>query len=397
MKSILFLSNGHGEDTIASTIVKEAINLLPSHNILAAPLVGLGQPYRALEVQMAIPCATMPSGGFVKRNLKALLRDFRAGLLGLIMRQAAALKKAKKDIDIVVAVGDIYPLLMAKLFVRQPIIFLPTAKSDYIAPHLPIEINFMRRWAKIVLPRDEKTAQALRESGVKAKYVGNAMMDALDITGEDFGVEQGRRVVTLLPGSRGEAYNNINYLLEVVELLNKLAPNALEFIVALAPSLDLKRLSQEIEGTQWRVNMYHERPLTADIRSQGFEVKVVQGMFGDCINVADIVIGMAGTGNEQAVGIGKPVVTFPGKGPQFTEAFAQVQKRLLGDAVSALPRDPERVAYEVLSILEDKERYSHMQRVGRERMGQPGAAKRMAQVIAEELEQLQNHQKGEWV
>ncbi len=397
MKSILFLSNGHGEDIIASTIVKETMNFLPNYNILAAPLVGLGQPYRSLGVQMAIPCATMPSGGFVKRNLKAFLRDFRAGLLGLVMRQAMALKKAKKDIDIVVAVGDVYPLLMARLFVRKPIIFLPTAKSDYIAPHLPIEVNFMRRWARIVLPRDEKTAQALRENGVKAKYVGNAMMDALDITGEDFGVEQGRRVITLLPGSRGEAYNNMNYLLEVVEFLDKLAPNDLEFLVALAPSLDLKLLSQEIEGSQWRIDMYNERPLTASITSQSSEVKIIQGMFGDCINVADIVIGMAGTGNEQAVGIGKPVVTFPGGGPQFTEAFAAVQKRLLGDAVSALPRDPKRIAYEVLSILEDKERYSHMQRVGRERMGQPGAAKRMAQVIAEELERLQNHQKGEWV
>lgn len=35
------------------------------------------------------------------------------------------------------------------------------------------------------------------------------------------------------------------------------------------------------------------------------------------------------------VGQGKPVFTIPGRGPQFTAAFAEAQSRLLGESVSA--------------------------------------------------------------
>ena len=48
---------------------------------------------------------------------------------------------------------------------------------------------------------------------------------------------------------------------------------------------------------------------------------------------SDLVIGMAGTAIEQAVGLAKPVLQVPGQGPQFTAAFAEAQRRLLGPTV----------------------------------------------------------------
>ena len=44
-------------------------------------------------------------------------------------------------------------------------------------------------------------------------------------------------------------------------------------------------------------------------------------------------ISMAGTAAEQAIGLGKPVIQIEGKGPQFTKAFAEAQRRLLGKYV----------------------------------------------------------------
>ena len=37
-------------------------------------------------------------------------------------------------------------------------------------------------------------------------------------------------------------------------------------------------------------------------------------------------------------------MAFPGRGPQFSEKFAQMQKRLLGEAVSLVAREPRVVA-----------------------------------------------------
>ena len=42
---------------------------------------------------------------------------------------------------------------------------------------------------------------------------------------------------------------------------------------------------------------------------------------------------MSGTAAEQVVGMSKPVIQVEGKGPQFTRAFAEAQRRLLGKYV----------------------------------------------------------------
>ena len=58
------------------------------------------------------------------------------------------------------------------------------------------------------------------------------------------------------------------------------------------------------------------------------------------------------------------------------------QKGLLGDSLSITPRDPEDIAIEALDILKNRERYEKMAEIGRERMGPPGGAKKMAEHIA---------------
>jgi uncharacterized protein (TIGR03492 family) len=88
-------------------------------------------------------------------------------------------------------------------------------------------------------------------------------------------------------------------------------------------------------------------------------------------------LGMAGTANEQAVGLGRPVVAFPGPGSQFTSKFLVAQKRLLGDALAATD-GPVAAGQAVLDILRDPDKYRIMADCGRERMGPPGGADRMA-------------------
>jgi len=51
------------------------------------------------------------------------------------------------------------------------------------------------------------------------------------------------------------------------------------------------------------------------VSSSGIRIKIVQGKFGDVLSSSKVIIGLSGMGNEQAVGLGKPVVSFPTPGP----------------------------------------------------------------------------------
>jgi uncharacterized protein (TIGR03492 family) len=55
--------------------------------------------------------------------------------------------------------------------------------------------------------------------------------------------------------------------------------------------------------------------------------------FGDSVQAADVVVGLAGTANEQSSGLGKSVVTFPGPGTQASRRLVELQQRLLGEAL----------------------------------------------------------------
>jgi len=94
-----------------------------------------------------------------------------------------------------------------------------------------------------------------------------------------------------------------------------------------------------------------------------------------------VAIGLSGTGNEQAAGIGLPVIAFPGRGAQYNRRFALGQKELLGDALMLLPRRSDVIAREATSLLRNKKKIKKMAKAGMERMGKPGASKRIAEII----------------
>jgi len=98
------------------------------------PLVGTGGSFRpAIEegwVQQVGPPAPLPSGGFSNQSLSGLFADLIAGLPLLTWQQWRCLRKLRSEIDAVLAVGDLLPLLMAWGSGR-PFAFVGTPKSDY--------------------------------------------------------------------------------------------------------------------------------------------------------------------------------------------------------------------------------------------------------------------------
>jgi len=382
MKSpmLFFISNGYGEDTISSRIIKSLRESRCPYQIKALPLVGEGKAYENEGVELLGPCRLMPSGGMIPGNIRNLLGDLGSGLFRLTMDQIAAIKKARSSAIMTVAVGDIYPVIMGSLFSSRPLVMVGTAKSNYFYHYNGFERHMMKSSCSIVFTRDEITARVLCDRGIRALWVGNAMMDSLEITGEDFGFAGDCPCVGILPGSRTDTYRDISIILESIERLYAALSGRVTFIMALADSIEVRKLAHHAPG--WIFNEGAEErggSVIHHFTRGSVMVKGLCGKFGDVLQVSKIIIGQAGTGNEQAVGFGKPVVTFESSGREKMGWYRARQKGLLGDSISVVKRDSETIAGEVITILNDRERYSRMQAIGYERMGPPGAAGKMAE------------------
>lgn len=375
---ILVVSNGYGEDVGAA----EVIRALPLHDVAVSvyPLVGLGHLYPS-GVRLLDPRCDLPSRGFGLRagwgTWARLREDLAHGLLGFWRAQRRALRAQRGQVDLVVAVGDVYCLAMASLAGR-PAVFLAAPKSEHIAPHSPLELWMIRRLAGRVFTRDEVTAAALRRRRVEARFLGFWVMDALQFSGERFDLADDRPVITLLPGSKPPAFDNLGPLLRATNAAVARTASAPAILLAWAPQLSTDRLRDSVVawGGVWMT--------PCRFRVEGIEVTVVTDHYGDALNRATVVLGMAGAAHEQAAGLGKPIVAFPGTGPQFTPRFLEEQQRLLGDALVATS-DWEEAARAVATLLEDPSARERRGRIGRERQGGAGAAAAIARYLLDRL------------
>ena len=93
---------------------------------------------------------------------------------------------------------------------------------------------------------------------------------------------------------------------------------------------------------------------------------------------------MAGTATEQFVGLGKPVVTFPGVGPQFTPAFAEAQSRLLGCSI-LMVENPTEVGRAISKVIKNESLLEQVAVNGKRRMGEAGAAQRITECLQTNL------------
>lgn len=433
---ILCLSNGHGEDAIALRVLRQLQQHPHSPDLAALPLVGDGSAYLQLpEIDIIGPVKPMPSGGFVYMDGRQLLGDISHGLLGLTWKQYQAIRQWAKQGDAVLAVGDIVPLLFARLS-GLPYAFIGTAKSEYYlrdeagllprrtwferfeswsgSVYVPWERALMRnKHCKAVFPRDSLTTETLQQFSIPAYDLGNPMMDDLEVDTSapifydpDAELKETQRslVVTLLPGSRApEAYANWQQILwglaSVVETFNNSHP---VILAAIAPGLKIEHFSQELENYGWHrqsslLDGIGENPgpseidqAIATLQASGaiaFTQKtarllLTQTGFVDCLRYGDVAIAMAGTATEQFVGLGKPAIALPGKGPQFTPAFAEAQSRLLGPSVTLVKR-PDKVAEVIQQLLRDPDLLQLIGENGQRRMGEPGASRRIATHLME--------------
>ncbi len=377
---LLFVSNGNGEIAIADRIAEEVRRLDAGVQIDHLALVGES---RARYMNEAGPRRVMPSGGLIAMgNVANIARDVRGGLLGLTLAQRRFLVRARGAYDRVVAIGDVYALLMA-LAAHAPAIYVGTAKSVLVAPYGPMERRVLRR-AKAVFVRDAMTAQRLQREGVDARAPGNVIVD-LFAGQEDPRANDAARdfdpAIAIFPGSRASAYDDARFLFALLCDAAARLPQ-LGAMLSIAPLLDPDRFADAARDAGLTVESQDDEciPFIARLGAR-VVARAWRGAVGALLPHVALVIGQAGTANEAAASAGIPVVAFELGRDRKTAWYRMRQHGLLGDALAVLPGDVESAAKGVVSILNDEARRAQMGAAGRERMGPPGGAAAIARAI----------------
>jgi uncharacterized protein (TIGR03492 family) len=394
---ILFISNGHGEDSIGAFLAKTMLELEPNLEIEALPIVGRGNPYEKAGVRVLGPRWSPPSGGFTFTSLDLFLKDWRDGMRQKTRQQHWAVRNAKADV--VMVVGDVYALWVTfsfafkaakpRVFQYQPLVSryyqdgMNTADKLERSSRVTVdsfvlpERLYMKRVEK-VFTRDQRSADWLIELGVPhAQFAGNIMMDLLNPELELQPLLDGRPVLALLPGTRNDYLFSLPIMLETTALLP-------EFQAFAAFSGDPEALELPT-GWVWTTAKPVDNAARVAKHSSGIEVPILENAFAALLQAASVVLGTSGTGNEQAVGLGKPVIGFPTKGPQYLEGFAKAQKRLLGAGLTLEQADPHNLARAVRTAHQDQNFREQVKQAGLERMGLLGGAKRIALEILKAL------------
>jgi hypothetical protein len=352
MKRVLFITNGRAEDQVAAEIIKVLDKKIETE------MLSLVDP-------------SLPGGGFSLRNSNYLLRDLSSGLLGFTLKQFSSLIRQRGKYALSVAIGDSVPLVAA-LVSGAPLIFVGVNKSDYYRRfgycYTPWEKWLLKKYAKKIFVRDKLTMQNLNRQGIPAEYAGNPLMDGIakDLRRSDNQREKIRKsedqndrnlfTIGFLPGTREDAKLNLDDFEKVVEELVNLKDPDMKFKCSIATTLS-------------DIPEYMERKSFAEVLAE-----------------ADIVVGLSGTGNEQAAGCGIPAVSFWGCGAQYNKSFAAAQKQLLGEALELVKgRDLREVACIILQIIKNPGKMLSMGAAGKERMGEQGAIPKIADYLKGEL------------
>jgi len=387
---ILLLSNGHGED-LSGALLGRSLGAL-GHQVQALPLVGKGEAYRREGIPLLGRTREFSTGGIGYTSLRGRLTELIQGQVVYLLQQLIRLLRQAHRFDQIVVVGDVIPVIAAWLSGRPTATYLVAYSSHYEGRlRLPWpcgELLATRRF-QAVFSRDQLTADDLSQQlGRSVRFVGNPFMDPVLAT-TTAKLPDATQRIGLLPGSRRpELEDNLRLLLLVVDKLVARAGGCpgLCLDLALVPSLtdaDLKALSEQ---AGWRLaggGLLHPSGLTIQVRRDAFQA---------VLQHSDLLICMAGTAAEQAVGLAKPVLQLPGHGPQFTEAFAEAQRRLLGPTVFCAEGEAgsrsnlAATADLAMELLDRSQTDPNLQRQCREeaerRLGAAGGGRRMAELIS---------------
>jgi uncharacterized protein (TIGR03492 family) len=373
-RRFLFISNGHGEDGIAAAVIRALPNAVVAD---AYPMIGQGSAY-AETCHIVGPRATLASEGW--RNVKgSIRRDVASGGLLTIPPALRFLADVRGKYDGVVVVGDMVGILAGLVTGHRDLFYLDVYKTGAARLYSRFERMAIARTCATVYCRAPNLAEMLVAEGVDARCAGNVMMDT--IPSGVYDARSRRRfpvAVTLLPGSR--ALTAESFALQVDALRALPAELVPDIFLAIAGGIDIERLAQAARLR--RTPLLTAEPGDLGQMTDGRLVIHMArgGVLGNLLEASDFVLSQAGTATVQALGSGRPAITFIN--PRDRRSRFRDEQNLFGEARIVCPAEPEAVSEAVRTLLLDGAERTRLSRIGRERIGGPGAIEEIVAALA---------------
>ena len=335
MPRILVLSNGHGEDVSGCILARRLISI--GNKVEALPIVGLGEAYKKEKINIIGKTRKFNTGGLGYNSLKGRIYDLFNGQIYYFFKKIWIVFLIRKKYDYFLVVGDIVPIFFAWLSRKKYFTYLVAYSSHYEGKlNLPWPCkyflkspNSIRIYTRDLLTSIDLSNQLKKE----VLFFGNPFIDKL--LKNNIKDSNNSFHIALLPGSRiNELINNFELMLDIIqELANYKFFKKIKFNFALSSDLKMGNVQNILEMRNWQF----EKILSSDFKLlysyKSIKVFFKWNSFEDILTESDFAISMSGTAAEQVVGMSKPVLQVEGKGPQFTKAFAEAQRRLLGQHV----------------------------------------------------------------
>ena len=388
-KNICVIANGYAEEIMASKLMSEirkelqTQNKLENFQFVGGSLVSSGRWYEEEQFATFFTGGMTPSGGFPTRSLRGFLSDLGAGAFFTPFRFKNVIKGwSKYNLDIIIVVGDFLLMTLTIPALKNnksvPMVFIPTAKSDYIQAHFKIEKKFIKKYATISFPRDQITTDDFLEYGINAQSCGNLMQDLLDpkapiITSKE-------PVIALLPGSRDESYGNLEMMLSLLPSIK----TPIHWAFVQAGSLTQETVNEVFLHKSWKCTNPDADIPVWEKNSQ--KVYCYPSTMFDSVALSCIFgISLAGTAGEQIAGLGKPIIGFKGTGPQSTKRRMDDNAKLLGESFIYVENYPVGVTVEIEKLINNSQERDRLGAIGISHMGKAGATKSIAQYVVNNL------------
>ena len=389
-RPVLLLSNGHGEDLSGALIGKA----LQQRGIAveALPLVGHGRAYAQAGIRLRGRTREYSTGGLGYTSALGRLTEVVQGQILYLLGRLLLLLRIARRYRLILVVGDVIPVMAAWLSGRPTATYLVAYSSHYegrLRLPWPCAPCLRQRRTRAIYSRDALTAADL--SGQLQRpvhFFGNPFFDGALRPSEPLAGSPLQRL-GLLPGSRlPEALHNLELMLRLLERLPEplRPPERLGLHAALVGKLTPQEVAPLASRLGWKLQLDGEE--SCSLQRGPLRLQLEWGRFATVVQQCDLLLSMTGTAAEQCVGLGKPVLQLVGDGPQFTENFAEAQRRLLGPGVfcasgatgSEQQLDGTAALLEELLVrlLRDQHWRNELQQLGQERIGSGGGAARMA-------------------
>lgn len=375
MKRLLVISNGIGEDSIGAEIIRR----LPKDIIADAyPTLGDGRHYRGL-CPVVGPRAKLASEGS-RIDSGSLGKDVRGGLVFTILPALNFLRRTRGTYDEVLVVGDFIGVGACWLSGIRGIVWLDVYNTGYNRSYLALERFIIKRTCRVVFCRHQLLADNLKGLGVDARAAGNIMMDTIP-AGDDYNAQYRRlrlKAITLLPGSRETTAANFALQVDAVARLpDDLRP---DIFVAVADGVSAEELGKAAGMFVHPPNRSSDSDL-GRLSGRGMHINMARGALGSLVDTSDVVLSQAGTATIQALGMGKPVITFV-RDTDRIKRFAD-ENKLFGQSRETVPADAAAISSALQRLLEDTKERERRGAIGEQRIGGPGVIDEIIRTLVE--------------